>query len=147
MSGSLWSDYRFVRDVIPPEDSPGVHLHNLAINHLLFDARNAYITEGVGITWESLEQSGRTLILRRLEIDFEREVPAGIPLKVGVRAAERSRRTLRFDEAVWRVDPPIAVAVARSVHLIVRDDEPGAIDLPTDLLDRFEAFEGHRLAT
>lgn len=140
-----WARYRFVKDVAPTDPSHGIHLHNLAIAELLFDARNAYLTEGIGVTWEGLQRSGRNLIIRRLEIDFEHEVRGGIPLKVGVRAATRTRRTITFEEAVWRVDPPVSIAAARSVHLLLLVDTPGAIDLPDDIVNRFEAFEGQPL--
>ena len=36
-----WARYRFVKDVAPLDPSHGIHLHNLAIAELLFDARNA----------------------------------------------------------------------------------------------------------
>jgi len=140
-----WARYRFVKDVEPLDPSYGIHLHNLAIAELLFDARNAYLTEGIGVTWEGLQRSGHNLVMRRLEIDFEHEVREGIPLKVGVRAATRTRRTITFEEAVWRVDPPVLIAAARSVHLLVLVDTPGAIDLPDDVVARFEAFEGQPL--
>ncbi|MFM9033236.1 MAG: acyl-CoA thioesterase [Mycobacterium sp.] len=140
-----WAAYRFVRDVTPSAEQHRVHLHNLAIAELLFDARNAYITEAVGITWESMSAAGRTLVIRRLETDFEAEVPAGIALKVGVRAVARSRRTVTLDEAVWRVDPTATIAVARSVHLVVRLEPPGAIELPDDVVRRFESYEGRPL--
>ena len=140
-----WARYRFVKDVAPLDSSHGIHLHNLAIAELLFDARNAYLTEGIGVTWEGLLRSGQNLVIRRLEIDFEREVRGGIPLKVGVRAVTRTRRTITFEEAVWRVDPPVAIATARSVHLLVLVDAPGAIDLPDDVVARFEAFEDQPL--
>ena len=140
-----WAHYRFVKDVAPLDSSHGIHLHNLAIAELLFDARNAYLTEGIGVTWEGLLRSGQNLVMRRLEIDFEHEVRGGIPLKVGVRAVTRTRRTITFEEAVWRVDPPVAIATARSVHLLVLVDAPGAIDLPDDVVTRFEAFEDQPL--
>jgi acyl-CoA thioesterase FadM len=140
-----WARYRFVKDVAPLDSSHGVHLHNLAIAELLFDARNAYLTEGIGVTWEGLQRSGHNLVIRRLEIDFEHEVRGGIPLKVGVRAATRTRRTITFEEAVWRVDPPVAIATTRSVHLLVLIDTPGAIELPDDVVARFEAFEDQPL--
>jgi acyl-CoA thioesterase FadM len=108
---------------------------------MLFYARNSYITEAVGMVWQDLFDSGRNMIMRRLEIDYEREAPATVPLKVGVRAGTRSRRTLTFDEAVWQVDPASTIAVARSVHVVVRFDAPGAIELPDDVLGRFEAYE------
>lgn len=139
-----WAAYRFVHDAIPA-DEHRVHLHNLAIAELLFEARNAYITEAVGITWDAMFATGRNLVIRRLEVDFEQEVPAGVALKIGVRAVARSRRTVSLDEAVWRVNPPTAVAVARSVHLVVRLGAPGAIELPEDLVRRFESYEGRRL--
>jgi acyl-CoA thioesterase FadM len=149
MTGSAselpWASYRFVKDVAPLDPLQGIHLHNFAIAELLFDARNAYLTEGIGVTWESLLRSGQNLVIRRLEIDFESEVRGGIPLKVGVRAVARTRRTLTFAEAVWRVDPPLAIAIARSVHLLVLVDTPGAIDLPVEIVARFEAFEDQAL--
>jgi hypothetical protein len=43
------------------------------------------------------------------------------------------------------VDPPLAVAIARSVHLLVLVDTPGAIDLPVEIVARFEAFEDQPL--
>jgi len=140
-----WARYRFVKDVAPLDPSHGIHLHNLAIAELLFDARNAYLTDGIGVTWEDLQRSGHNLVIRRLEIDFEREVRGGIPLKVGVRAVTRTRRTITFEEAVWRADPPVSIAAARSVHLLVLVDTPGAIDLPDDVVARFEAFEDQPL--
>ena len=140
-----WARYRFVNDVAPLDPSHGIHLHNLAIAELLFDARNAYLTDGIGVTWEDLQRSGHNLVIRRLEIDFEREVRGGIPLKVGVRAVTRTRRTITFEEAVWRADPPVSIAAARSVHLLVLVDTPGAIDLPDDVVARFEAFEDQPL--
>lgn len=140
-----WAAYRFVVDVAGSDADGVIHLHNLSIAELLFEARNAYVTEGVGISWESLAESGRSLILRRLEVDFEQEVAAGVALKVGVRAAARSRRTLTFHESVWRVDPPATIAVARSLHLVVNTDAHGAIELPRDILARFEAYEGRPL--
>lgn len=142
-----WAGYRFVRDVLPSDEHHRVHLHNLGLTELLFDARNAYVTEAVGIDWEAMFASGRNLLMRRLEIDFQAEVPAGITLKVGVRATARTRRTMTFDEAVWRVDPPVTIAVARSVHLVVRLEAPGAIGLPDDVTERFEAYEGRLLRT
>lgn len=142
---NLWADFRFVVDVAGSGADGLIHLHNLSIAELLFEARNAYVTEGVGISWERLAESGRSLILRRLEVDFEREVPAGVALKVGVRAATRSRRTMTFHESVWRVDPPATIAVARSLHLVVNTDAYGAVELPRDIVERFEAYEGRPL--
>jgi acyl-CoA thioesterase FadM len=117
------------------------HLNNLTIAELLFRARNSYITEAVGMVWQDLFDSGRNMIMRRLEIDYEREAAATAALKVGIRAAKRSRRTLTFEEVVCQVDPPVTIAFARSVHLVVRLDSPGAIDLPDDVVRRFEAYE------
>ena len=138
--GPVWSGFRFTRDVVPSETGNEIHLHNLTIAELLFDARNAYV-EAVGIPWASLFASDRNLVMRRLEIDFESESPAGLPVKVGVRATTRSRRALIFEEAVWRVEPPHAIAVARSGHVVVRLSAPGAIALPGDLVERFETYE------
>lgn len=140
-----WDGFRFVRDVAPPRAGHRIHLHNLAIAELLFDARNTYITECAGIAWQALFDSGRNLVMRRLEIDYESEVDAGVRLKVGIRAIARSRRTVSLHEAVWCADPPMSVAVGRSVHLVVRFDAPGAIELPEDVVQRFETYEGRRL--
>lgn len=145
MTGAPWEGFRFVRDVVVPSEGHRIHLHNLAIAELLFDARNTYITECAGIAWQSMFDSGRNLVMRRLEIDYESEVDAGVPLRVGIRAIARSRRTVSLQEAVWRADPPMPVAVGRSVHLVVRFDAPGAIELPEDVLERFETYEGRRL--
>ncbi len=145
MSALPWDGYRFVRDVVPSDPHHYVHLHNLAITELLFEARNAYITEGVGIGWESMSASGRTMVMRRLEVDFDNEVADGVALKIGVRAGSRSRRTVTLDEAVWRVAPPATIARARSVLLVVRRQTPGAIDLPDDVLQKFEAYEGRAM--
>ena len=139
-----WAAYRFVVDVIPRGDEV-IHLHNLSIAELLFDARNSYVTDAVGISWEGLSDSGRSLILRRLEVDFEQQVPVGVALKVGVRATTRSRRTVTFHEEMWRVDPPVTIAVARSVHVVVNTDAPGAVELPEEIVERFEAYEGRAL--
>lgn len=145
-SGALpWAGFRFVQDVTPPSEGHRFHLNNLTIAELLFHGRNAYITQGVGMAWEGLFESGRNMIMRRLEIDYEREAPAGVPIKVGVRAARRSRRTMTFEEAVWLVEPAVPIAVARSVHLVVRFDTPGSIELPDDVVGLFEAYEGHPL--
>ena len=38
-----WDGFRFVRDVAPPRAGHRIHLHNLAIAELLFDARNTYM--------------------------------------------------------------------------------------------------------
>lgn len=141
MAATPWADFRFVRDVLPPADEHPFHLHNLAVAELLFEARNTYITEEVGLPWRTLFDTGRNLVLRRLEIDYEREVPGGVPLRVGIRAVGRSRRTVTFDERVWLVGPAAPVAAARSVHLVVRLDAPGAIDLPDDVVTRFETYE------
>lgn len=143
--GAPWAGFRFVRDVLPPDEGQRFHLNNLAIAELLFQGRNAYITEGVGMAWQGLFDSGRNMILRRLTIDYEREVAAGVPLKVGVRAAARSRRSMTLDEVVWQVEPAAPVAIARSVHVVVRFDTPGAIALPDDVVTLFEAYEGHPL--
>lgn len=141
---SPWHGFRFIRDVVPSETGNEVHLHNLTIAQLLFDARNAYV-EAAGILWASLFATDRNMVMRRLEIDFESESPAGIPLKVGVRATTRSRRTLIFEEALWRIEPPHAIAVARSVHVVIRLSAPGAISLPDDLVEKFENYEGRPL--
>jgi len=144
--GTPWSGFHFVHDVVPsPREGHRNHLDNLAVAELLFDARNTYITEAVGLTWEQLSDSGRSLIMCRLEIDFEREVVAGVPLKAGVRAIKRSRRTVTFAEVVWTVDPALPIAVATSVHVVVRVDTPGAIELPDDVVEKFESYEGQPL--
>lgn len=140
-----WAAYRFSQDVVPSVELHPFHVHNLAVTEMLYAARNSYVTEAVGVGWQDLFRSGRNMVMRRLEIDFENEVSAGISLKVGVRAATRSRRTLTFEEAIWRTDTRAAVAVARSVHLLVLLDTPGAIDLPDDVVEKFEAFEGRPL--
>jgi acyl-CoA thioesterase FadM len=140
-----WAGFRFVTDLAPSTDEHLFHLHNLAIAGILFDARNAYITQAVGMVWQDLFDTGRNMIMRRLEIDYEREAPATVPLKVGVRAATRSRRTLTFDEVLWQVDPAVTIASARSVHLVVRFDTPGSIELPDDVLQRYETYEGRPL--
>ncbi len=95
-SGTPWGPYRFIREVVPADEHRYVHLHNLAITELLFDARNTHITV--------------------------------------------------FEEAVWTVDPPAVIAVARSVHLVVRVDAPGAVELPVDVVQRFESYEGRPLS-
>jgi len=46
---------------------------------------------------------------------------------------------------VWQVEPAAPVAIARSVHLVVRFDTPGSIELPDDVVTLFEAYEGHPL--
>jgi hypothetical protein len=61
-----WAHYRFVKDIAPFDPLHRIHLHNLAIAELLFDARNAYLTEGIGVTWEGILRSGRNLVIRRL---------------------------------------------------------------------------------
>jgi hypothetical protein len=43
------------------------------------------------------------------------------------------------------VDPPVVIAAARSVHLMVLVDTPGAIDLADEIVARFEAFEDQPL--
>jgi acyl-CoA thioesterase FadM len=140
-----WAGYRFVKDIVTEPVENSLHLHNLAIAELLFQARNAYITEGVGMRWQDLFDTGRNMIMRRLTIDYEREVARGVPLRLGVRAIARSRRTLTLEEAVWRVEPAQPIAVARSVHLVVRFDTPGSIELPDDVVGQFEAYEGGKL--
>jgi acyl-CoA thioesterase FadM len=140
-----WAAYRFSQAVVPSVELHPFHVHNLGVTEMLFAARNSYVADAVGVGWRDLSRSGRNMVMRRLEIDFESEVSAGIALKVGVRAATRSRRTLTFEEAVWRTDTGDAVAVARSVHLLVLLDAPGAIDLPDDVVEGFESFEGRPL--
>lgn len=81
----------------------------------------------------------------RLEIDCERQVAAGLALKVGVRAVWRSRRTLTFEEVAWDAESAVRFAIARSVHLVVRTDTGDALELPDDILGRFEAFEDRRI--
>jgi acyl-CoA thioesterase FadM len=140
-----WSRFRFVTEPELSSEAHGFHLNNLTIAELLFYARNSYITEAVGMVWQDLFDSQRNMIMRRLEIDYEREASATVPLKVGIRAAKRSRRTLTFEEGVWQVDPASTIALARSVHVVVRFDAPGAIELPDDVVGRYEAYEGRPL--
>lgn len=140
-----WDGFRFVHEVVPDAEAHPFHLNNLGVAELLFDARNAYITEAVGLSWQDLFDSGRVFAMRRLEIDYERQVAAGALLKVGVRAVQRSRRTLTFEEAAWETESASRFAVARSVHLIVGNDSGDALELPDDILDSFEDFEGRRL--
>ncbi len=140
-SAAPWAGFRFVMEPTPSLDGQPFHLNNLTIAELLFNARNSYITQAVGMVWQDLFDSGRNMIMRRLEIDYEREASATASLKVGIRAATRSRRTLTFEEAVWQVDPPLTIALARSVHVVVRFDAPGAIELPDDVVRRYEAYE------
>lgn len=144
IGGLPWSGFRFIREVVPNVLGNEIHLHNLAITELLFNARNAYVV-AAGIPWADLFATDRNMVMRRLEIDFESESPAGIPLMVGVRATTRSRRTLTFEETLWRVEPPYAIARARSVHVVVRMSAPGAIALPDDLVEKFETYEGSPL--
>jgi acyl-CoA thioesterase FadM len=140
-----WARFLFVTDPAPSLEGQRLHVNNLTIAEMLFYARNSYITEAVGMVWQDLFDTGRNMIMRRLEIDYERETSGTVPLKVGMRAATRSRRTLTFEEAVWQVDPPLTIALARSVHLVVRFETPGAIELPDDVVNRFEAYEGRTL--
>ena len=142
--GAPWSGFRFVRDVVP--SGHRIHVHNLAIAELLFDARNAYIAEGVGLSWQRLFDTQRNLVMRRLVIDYEREAHDGVPVKVGVRAAGRSRRTLTLDEVVWGAESGLPIIVAQSVQLVVRLDAQGAIDLPDDVVQQFEAYEERPLS-
>jgi len=139
-----WSGFRFVRDVVPSGNR--IHVNNLSIAELLFTARNAYIAEGVGLVWQRLFDTDRNLVMRRLVIDYEREIHDGVPVKVGVQAAGRSRRTLTLDEVVWDAESGLPVVLAQSVHLVVRLDAPGAIELPEDVVRKFEAYEGRPLA-
>jgi acyl-CoA thioesterase FadM len=142
--GAPWSGFRFVQDVVP--SGHRIHVHNLAIAELLFNGRNSYIADGVGLAWQRLFDTQRNLVMRRLVIDYEREAHSGVPVKVGVRAAGRSRRTLTLDEVVWEAESGLPIAVAQSVHLVVRLDAQGAIDLPDDVVERFEAYEGRPLS-
>jgi acyl-CoA thioesterase FadM len=136
-----WAGFRYVMEPAPSIDGRPFHLNNLTIAELLFNARNSYITQAVGMVWQDLFDTGRNMIMRRLEIDYEREAAATASLKVGIRAAKRSRRTLTFEEIVCQVDPPSTIAVGRSVHVVVRFDAPGAIELPEDVVRRYEAYE------
>lgn len=140
-----WSGVRFVHDVTPATEDHPFHLNNLGVAELLFDARNAYITQAVGLSWQHFFDSGHVFALRRLEIDYERQVSAGCALKVGVRAVLRSRRTLTLEEMAWEAESALRFAVARSVHLVVRTGDGVAVELPDDVLSRFEAYEGRRL--
>lgn len=145
MTPMPWEGFRFIHEVTPDADDHPFHLNNLGVAELLFDARNAYVTDGVGLSWQELFDSGRVFAMRRLEINYERQVAAGRRLKIGIKAVLRSRRTLTFDEAAWESESGARFAVARSVHLVVRADSGDAVELPDDILDRFASFEGRRI--
>ena len=138
-------DFRFVVPAVADPNGSVVHLHNLEITEQLFRTRNSYITEAVGLAWTDLFASGRNLIMRRLAVDFEREASRSDQLVCGVRARWRSRRTLTFEEVLWTSHGD-AIARAESVHLAIRTDAPGALELPADIVELFERYEGAPIA-
>ena len=98
------TDFRFSMAVTSKWSASAVHVHNLQIAEIFFQARNRYITDAVGLSWPAIFASGRNLIMRRLAIDFEREASVNDDLVCGVRARWRSRRSLTFEEVVFAGD-------------------------------------------
>jgi acyl-CoA thioesterase FadM len=131
--------FRFTLEV-PNPSGEGFHLHNLAIAEILYGARNAYLAR-VGVDWAAMIAGGTNLVIRQVTIDFEGEVGEGVPLRSGVRAANRSNRTLTLEEVLWAPGTGLVVARARSLHVSVRLEPPAAVELPADLWARIEQFE------
>lgn len=140
-------DFRYA---IPIEASSehlnrGGHIGNVEIAGLLHQARMGYLLDGVGLARTQLYDDERNMVLREVRITYEREVRGAAALTATVRAVKRSRRSFTLEEAIWLTDTGDLVASTNALLIIVSRTTGKGMDVPVDVWDAVEAYEGHAI--
>jgi acyl-CoA thioesterase FadM len=132
--------YRYWQEAVTePRHYSGGHLSALGADELLFDARSRYFADAVPLPGPS---GSFWLVYRHLVLDYVGEAFAGEPLRCGVRAVSRGKRSIRMRqtlEVVGKHSHP----VAHSKLIVVAFDvvRRVAIEVPAELWDAVVAFE------
>jgi acyl-CoA thioesterase FadM len=135
----------FVHCMTAPDEGhgPGVHLTNLGVAQVLFEARGSFFLsldiEG-GIWNQPVFPMIRELLFR-----YESEVMTGVPLACHIKVASRSRRTFVMQESVTDISDvaaPRLVATCRGVHVAVEPARGASADVPDALIDAIVVSQG-----
>lgn len=123
----------------------GGHIGNVEIAGLLHQARMGYLLEGVGLARTQLYDDERNMVLREVRITYEREVRGQAPLTATVRTIKRSRRSFTLEEAIWLTDTGELVASTNALLIIVSRSTGKGMEVPADVWDAVEAYEGRAI--
>jgi acyl-CoA thioesterase FadM len=132
--------YRYWQEAVTePRHYSGGHLSALGADELLFDARSRYFADAVPLPGTA---GSFWLVYRHLVLDYVGEAFVGEPLRCGVKAVSRGKRSIRMRqtlEVVGKRSHP----VAHSKLIVVAFDvlRRTAIEVPAELWDAVVAFE------
>jgi acyl-CoA thioesterase FadM len=135
----------FVHHMTAPDEGhgPGVHLSNLGVARVLFEARSAFL---LGLDIEGgIWSQPVTPLIRELLIRYEAEVMPGVPLSCRIAVVSRSRRAFVMQESVTDISDaaaPRLVATCRGVHVAVESARGAPVEIPDPLIDAIVAAQG-----
>lgn len=135
----------FVHHMTAPDEGhgPGVHLSNLGVARVLFEARNTFLS--------SLDIEGGIWnqpvipMIRELLIRYESEVMPGTPLACRIVVVSRSRRALVMQESITDISDHAAlhlVATCRGIHVAVDPARGASVEMPVPLIEAIEVSQG-----
>jgi acyl-CoA thioesterase FadM len=120
----------------------GGHLTALAADELFFVARGLYFSD-------TINRSGIGpdfwLIYRHIEVDYVAEAFVGEPVRTGVRAVGRSRRSVTMQQVLQAqaaAHPYRTIATARLIVVAFDVANRISVEVPDALWRAIEAFDG-----
>lgn len=116
------------------------HLDNAAAADLLSIARNRYF--GEAIDWPGIGSDRIWTAVRRVVIEYESEAFAGDVLMAGVRAVQRTNRTVILNQSVWTDGTRREVLRCEAVIVTFDVRIRSAIPVPDEFWALIEKFDG-----
>jgi acyl-CoA thioesterase FadM len=142
---TMAGDDGFVHHMVAPDEGhgPGIHLTNLGVAQVLFEARSAFFL--------SLDIDGGIWnqpvipMIRELLIRYESQVMAGVPLACPIAVVSRSRRAFVMEESVMDISDvgsPRLIATCRGVHVAVESARGTSAEMPDPLIEAIVVGQG-----
>lgn len=138
------SEYPLIDDLVAPSESQpaGAHVIDFEIQKILSKGWHAYLAvvrEAAGTIPDAAA--------REITTSFEAECHGGDALKRGVRSLHRTRKAWTIEELLWNPSNDAVVARSKVVLLLIDRSTGKAAEIPANLWDAVEAFEGHAVPT
>ena len=133
--------YRYVTPLpfVPRHFERG-HLDNAAAAELLSVARNNYFGEAIG--WPGIGADSIWTSVRRVLIEYESEAWGDELLLAGVRAVNRTNRTVHLDQAIWTAESGREVVRCQTVVVTFDVRLRLAVPIPAEFWTLIDKFDG-----
>lgn len=140
-AGYFGGPYRYVTPLpfVPRHFERG-HLDNAAAAELLSIARNKYFGEAIG--WPGIGADSIWTSVRRVVIEYESEAWGDELLIAGVRAVNRTNRTVHLDQAIWAEGSGREVLRCRTVVVTFDVRLRLAVPIPAEFWTLIDKFDG-----